>query len=140
MKMTYVDALDIAIAALSAFDEQDEKTEKAVEKLVSLRTTYKNRNENRVTMSDEKKAELSAKRKAETAKKRADLMAVVLPVIRGALTDENQTAKDIFTATENLLPKDFTDKKVQYVLLHELADEVEVIKIKGEPNYYKKKA
>lgn len=140
MKMTYVDALDIAIATLTAFDEQDEKTTKAVEKLVSLRTTYKNRNENRTAMSDEKKAELSAKRKADTAKKRGELMAVVLPVIRGALTNENQTAKDIFTATENRLPKGFTDKKVQWVLLHELADEVEVIKIKGEPNYYKRKA
>lgn len=140
MKMTYVDALDIAIATLTAAEEQDERTEKAIEKLVSLRTTYKNRNENRATMSDEKKAELSAKRKAETAEKRAALMAVVLPVIRGALTDENQTAKDIFTATEDRLPKGYTDKKVQYVLLHELADEVEVIKIKGEPNYYKRKA
>lgn len=140
MKMTYVDALDIAITTLTAFDEQDEKTTKAIEKLASLRTTYKNRNENRTAMSDEKKEALSAKRKAETAEKRAALMAVVLPVIRSALTDENQTAKDIFATTEDRLPKGYTDKKVQWVLLHELADEVEVIKIKGEPNYYKRKA
>lgn len=137
MKMNYTDALTIAIDTLTA-SEQTETTAKAVEKLTALRTTYQTRNENRPVMSDEKKAELSAKRKAETAAKRAELMAQVLPVLRTGLTGD-MTAKELYEACAANLPEDFSTSKVQYILLHEMATEVDKTEAKGKPNTYKMK-
>ena len=77
-----------------------------------------------------------AKAKAKRADARSALMAQVLPILRDALT-EGGTAKEIFANCAEMLPEDFTASKVQYILLHELADEVEKIEQKGKPNIYK---
>lgn len=135
MKMNYVDALNIAIAAMSAMDEQDESTTKAIEKLVSLRTTYANRNASRPGMSDEKKAEISAKRKAETAAKRKELLDVVVPVLRKYLVAP-LTAKQLFEVAKNELPADFSWNKVQNILIREMAPDLIKTEVKGQSNTY----
>ena len=88
------------------------------------------------TLSDEAKAAQSEARKAKTAAARAELVAKVAPAIKAVLTTEPQTAKQIFSAAQKNLPENFTDKKVQYVLLHEMREGIKVIEKKGEPNYY----
>ena len=79
--------------------------------------------------------ESRAKAKAKRADARSALMAQVLPILRDALT-EGGTAKEIFERCADALPEDFTIAKVQYILLHELADEVVKTEAKGKPNVY----
>ena len=79
--------------------------------------------------------ESRAKAKAKRADARSALMAQVLPILRDALT-EGGTAKEIFERCADALPEDFTNAKVQYILLHELADEVVKTEQKGKPNIY----
>lgn len=62
-----------------------------------------------------------------TAKSRANATmyeAAIEPII-STLTGANpMTAKEIFTACKDILPEKFTANKVQYLLLHQLADRV----------------
>jgi hypothetical protein len=118
MKMTYTDALTFAIDTLSAM-EQTEQTAKVIEKMDALRTTYANRNANRVPMSDEAKQA----RKDATAAKRAELVAQVAPILRSVI-DHDMTAKEIFAAAQAQLPEGFTAPKVQNILIREMAPEL----------------
>ena len=86
------------------------------------------------TTSDASKEKAKIKR----ANARAELMTQVLPIIRDAIADGG-TAKEIFERCVDALPDDFTSAKVQYILLHEMKDEVEKIEQKGKPNVYKMK-
>ena len=85
-------------------------------------------------VSDEAKAKAKAKR----ADARSALMTQVLPTIREGIADGG-TAKEIFERCADALPADFTSAKVQYILLHELADEVVKTEQKGKPNIYRLK-
>ena len=127
--MTKSVALSTALTFVPA--EQIEVREvltKMVEQLSKPRTT-----------SDEAKAKANAKRKEKTAQERAALMEQVLPVLRDSLTDEGMTAKELYEACADTLPTDFTANKVQYVLLHEMKDEVLKVEAKGKPNVYQRK-
>ena len=115
MKMTYVDALN---TALTMTTENPEVTEK----LTALRDSLVKRAQ--AVASNEKTKALNEKRKAETKAARDALMATVLPVIRSVITAEDKTAEKIFEDCKANLPADFTVKKVQYILIHELAGEV----------------
>lgn len=79
-----------------------------------------------------------ARAKAKRANERAVLMAQVLPIVRKSAT-VGGTAKEIFERCADALPADFTVNKVQYILLHEMADEVVKTEAKGKPNVYKMK-
>lgn len=79
-------------------------------------------------------------RKVENAQKRAEMLANVLPVLREVLshTLQGMTVKDI--------TNDFADKwtgpfmtpaQLQYILLHDMKDEVEVIKNGRNANTYR---
>lgn len=127
--ITYAQALEMAIKVCSVPANSDEYSE-VVEKLTALKEKY---SKPRKT-SDETKAKAKAKR----ADARSALMAQVLPILRNALT-EGGTAKEIFDRCADALPEDFTSAKVQYILLHELADEVVKIEAKGKPNTYRLK-
>lgn len=136
MKMTYVDALTTVIDALNTMDKT-EQLSAALEKMEALRATYQKRAETAHTpASEEKRAAQNAARKAANAAARAELMAQVIPVLR-AVIDHDMTAKEIYEAARENLPTDFTDKKVQYILLHEMADKVEKTEVKGKPNTYR---
>lgn len=138
MKMTYVDALTTVIDTLNTMDKT-EQLSAALEKMEALRTTYQKRAEAAHTpVSEEKRAAQNAARKAANAAARAELMAQVVPALR-AVIDHDMTAKEIYEAARENLPADFTDKKVQYILLHEMADEVEKTETKGHANTYKMK-
>jgi len=121
MKMTKNVALTTALTFIPA--EQTEVREILTAMIEQLSKPRK--------MSDEAKAKAKVKR----ADARAALMAQVLPILRDALT-EGGTAKEIFERCADALPDDFTSAKVQYILLHELADEVVKTEQKGKPNVY----
>lgn len=76
-----------------------------------------------------------ARAKAKRANERAVLMAQVLPIIREGIADGG-TAKEIYERCADALPADFTVAKVQYILLHEMADEVVKTEAKNKPNVY----
>ena len=80
--------------------------------------------------------EAKAKAKAKRADARATLMAQVVPILREVITTD-MTAKEIFAAARERLPQDFTDKKVQYILLNEMKDEVIKTETKGKANTYR---
>ena len=131
MKMTKVDALNVALVELRALNTTNPTlVPNAVEAIEVLEGMVAQLSKPRKT-SDEAKVKAKAKR----ADARAALMEQVLPTIREAVADGG-TAKEIFERCADALPKDFTAAKVQYILLHELADEVVKTEAKNKPNIY----
>ena len=135
--ITRVDALNTAInmvtdtIELNGSDDPDEvKLTETVEVLTKIRDQIAKSH----TSSDKSKAKAKEKR----AIARAELMKQVLPVVRDAIGDGG-TAKVIFQRCADKLPEDFTPAKVQYILLHELADEVNKVEAKNKPNVYTKR-
>ena len=122
--ITRVDALNIAINSIPM---DIENPTEVVEVLTKIRDQIAKPRKT----SDTAKANAKAKR----ANARAELMKDVLPILRDALT-EGGTAKEIFERCADTLPEDFTSAKVQYILLHELADEVVKTEAKNKPNVY----
>lgn len=122
--ITRVDALNIAINSIPM---DIENPTEVVEVLTKIR--------DQIAKPRKTSDEAKAKAKAKRADVRSALMAQVLPVLRDALT-EGGTAKEIFERCADALPEDFTSAKVQYILLHELADEVVKTETKGKPNVY----
>ena len=140
--MTKKDALTIALSTLTAstypnpnFDGKDttrkdipvEEVREIITKMIEQLSKPRN-------TSDEAKAKAKDKR----AKARTALMEQVLPIVREGVADGG-TAKEIFERCADALPADFTSAKVQYILLHEMADEVDKVEQKGKPNVYKMK-
>ena len=129
--ITRVDALNIAINSIPM--DIENPTE-----VVDVLTKIRDQIAKPRKTSDEAKAKAKAKR----ADARAALMEQVLPILRDGLSnypDVGQTAKELYEGNSDVLPADFTTAKVQYILLHEMADEVEKIEAKGKPNVYKLK-
>lgn len=124
--MTYTAAIENAIRALSASNENDE----TIERLQALSAALVKRNAHK--SSDATKAKQAAKR----AEARTEIVSVVAPIVRKAMTSEPSTVKEIFNRCEGL-PEDFTAAKVQYLLLHEMAEEVVKAEAKGKPNTYR---
>ena len=122
--LTRVDALNFAIDTITTYRENDtavcDVLAKIRDQIAKPRKT-----------SDEAKAKAKAKR----ADARATLMAQVLPIVRESVAIGG-TAKEIYERCANALPADFTAAKVQYILLHEMADEVVKTEVKGKPNIY----
>ena len=125
--LTRVDALNYAISAVANSTEVLTNPDEIVEVLTKIRDQIAKPRKS----SDTAKANAKAKR----ANARATLMEQVLPVLRDALINGG-TAKEIFERCADALPEDFTSAKVQYILLHELADEVVKTEQKGKPNVY----
>ena len=135
--MTYATALENAIATLSNM-EQTEVTTYTIEKLQTLHDTLVKR---AATLADsDKRQAANAKRKADTAAARAALMEKVLPALRAAITDEEQTVDQIYATAQANLPADFNVRKVSYVLTHEMAPEIVKIDNGRNNNTYKRKA
>ena len=127
-----------AVALSTAIETMKDTMPEVAERLTALRETLAKRSQR----SEDSKAKASAKRKEATAKARAELMEQVLPILRDGLSnypDVGQTAKELYEGNSDILPTDFTVAKVQYILLHEMADEIEKIEAKGKPNVYKMK-
>lgn len=123
MKMNYVDALNAAIATMTAA-EQDETTTKAIEKLVAMRNTLVKRAETAKSPKNKEKLDaFNAKRKEANAKARAELVATVAPVLRKYLTADI-TAKELYETAKAELPADYSWNKVQAMLTRELKPEV----------------
>ena len=122
--ITRVDALNIAINSIPM---DIENPNEVVEVLTKIR--------DQIAKPRKSSDEAKAKAKAKRADARATLMEQVLPIIREGVADGG-TAKEIFERFADALPADFTVNKVQYILLHEMADEVVKTEAKGKPNVY----
>lgn len=122
--ITRVDALNIAINSIPM---DIENPTEVVEVLTKIR--------DQIAKPHKVSEDTKARAKAKRANERAVLMAQVLPTIREGIADGG-TAKEIFERCADALPTDFTTAKVQYILLHELADEVVKTEAKGKPNIY----
>lgn len=144
--MTKKDALTIALSTLTAstytnpsFDGKDTtRKEIPVEEVREVITKMIEQLSKPRKSSDEAKAKAKDKR----AKARAALMEQVLPILRDGLSnypDVGQTAKELYEGNRDVLPADFTAAKVQYILSHEMKDEVVKTEAKGKPNVYKMK-
>ena len=125
--ITRVDALNYAINAIDQCTETDVEVVAILEKI-----------RDQIAKPRKTSDEAKEKAKAKRANARAELMEQVLPIIREAVADGG-TAKEIFERCADALPADFTAAKVQYILLHEMADEVVKTEAKGKPNVYKMK-
>lgn len=125
--ITRVDAMNYAIAAITNSTEVLTNPDEIVEVLTKIRDGIAKPRK----VSDEAKAKAKDKR----AKARTALMEQVLPIIRESVA-VGGTAKEIFERCADALPEDFTSAKVQYILLHELADEVVKTETKGKANTY----
>ena len=128
--LTRVDAMNYAIAAVTNSTEVLTNPDEIVEVLTKIR--------DQIAKPRKSSDEAKAKAKAKRADARAALMSQVLPIVRESVAIGG-TAKEIFERCADALPKDFTAAKVQYILLHEMADEVEKTEAKGKPNIYKMK-
>ena len=123
--ITRVDALNIAINSIPM---DIENPSEVVEVLTKIR--------DQIAKPRKTSDEAKAKAKAKRADARSALVAQVVPVLREVITTD-MTAKEIFAAAQERLPQDFTDKKVQYILLNEMKDEVVKTEAKGKPNTYR---
>jgi hypothetical protein len=133
--ITRVDALNYAIAAVTNSTEILTNPDEIVEVLEKIR--------NQIAKPRKTSEEAKAKAKVKRADVRAALMEQVLPILRDGLSnypDVGQTAKELYEGNCDVLPADFTVAKVQYILLHEMADEVIKIEQKNKPNVYKLKS
>lgn len=125
--LTRVDALNYAIAAVTNSTEVLTNPDEIVDVLTKIR--------DQIAKPRKTSEEAKVKAKAKRADARATLMAQVLPIMRESVAIGG-TAKEIFERCADALPKDFTAAKVQYILLHEMADEVVKTEAKGKPNIY----
>lgn len=135
MKMTNTIALENAISVLSTV-EQTETITKTVERLNAMHETLVKRAA--AVASNEKIKAAQEKRKADNKAARDALMTAVLPVLRSVITAEPKTAEQIYDDCKVNLPADFTAKKVQYILIHELAGEVVKVDNGRNSKTYKK--
>lgn len=115
---------------LDAFtDEQREKIADALEVVAAMREKLSTPRKS----SDEAKAKAAAKRASE----RANAIKDVLPIVRETIiSNPNLTAKEIFERCGDMLPSDWNANKVQYLLLHEMSEEVHKVEAKGKANTY----
>jgi hypothetical protein len=127
--LTRVDALNFAIDCIQSAPAYSES--RGDGEIVDVLTKIRDQIAKPRKTSDEAKAKAKDKR----AKARAALMEQVLPIVREGVADGG-TAKEIFERCADALPADFTTAKVQYILLHEMADEVVKTEAKGKPNVY----
>ena len=124
--MTKHDALVYALDTVMKYNDNNEVREVLTTMIAQLSKPRKT--------SDEAKAKAKAKR----ADARAKVLAEVLPVLRVALTGaDGFTAKELYDHCADQLPADFTANKVQYILLHDLAEEVIKTEAKGKANTYR---
>lgn len=125
--ITRVDALNYAISAIDQCTETDVEVVSVLEKI-----------RDQIAKPRKTSDEAKAKAKAKRADARGKMLAEVLPVLRVALTGADDfTAKELYDRCAGQLPADFTDKKVQYILLHDLAEEVIKTEVKGKANTYR---
>lgn len=135
-KMTKKEALSTVYQTIRAFEGEiigeynDEQIDKLNSALDIIENMYADLNS---TSSDEAKAE----RRAKNAEKRNQEIAPIIPVVLEALIEKpNQTASELYESIKGNIPADWSVAKVQYLLLHEVADRVGKNEVKGKPNTY----
>lgn len=129
--MTKKDALMTAIETLNTMDEMDEAVE-------TLQKMYDQLSVKRETSEATKRARHDA-----TAARRAQLIETVAPVLRETFQKFEMpiTVQELYEAAKNQLPEDFSEKKVQNILIREMAPELNKIDNgRGKPYTYQKKA
>ena len=133
--MTKNSALQIVTETINACDlscftsVQHEMIEEALTTIAKMREQLSKKH----VASDEVKA----KRKEKSASERANAIKDVLPIVRETIVNyPNLTAKEIYEKCNGMLPSGWNDKKIQYLLLHEMSNEVLKVETKGKANTY----
>ena len=133
--MTKNSALQIATETINACDlssftsEQKAKINDALDIIASMREQLSKKH----VASDEVKA----KRKEKSATERANAIKDVLPIVRETIVNyPNLTAKEIYKKCNGMLPEGWNANRVQYLLLHEMSNEVLKVETKGKANTY----
>ena len=133
--MTRNSALQIATETINACDLSSFTTEQRakISDALSIIATMREQLSKKRISSDESKA----KRKEKSATERANAIKDVLPIVRETVSkNANLTAKEIFEKCSDKLPSNWNSNKVQYLLLHEMKDEVVKFEAKGKANTY----
>ncbi len=142
-KMTYADALNVAIEDLMTMTATDSSlvpnAPEAIERLTALRDTLEKRaRAPRKEKTPEQKSAANAKRRENNQKARALLMETVIPILTDAMSvNDDYTAVEIYERAKDNLPDNFTASKVQAVLLREMRPNVVITEKKNCPNYYR---
>lgn len=133
--MTKNEALQIVIETiktcnLSSFtEEQKAKICDAMEIVKNMREKLSAPRK----VNEEAKAKAATKRAAD----RTNAIKDVLPIVRETVKNyPNLTAKEIYEKCGGMLPEGWNANKVQYLLLHELRDEIAKTETKGKANTY----
>lgn len=133
--MTRNEALQIVSEVINTMNldaftaEQHAKIADALEVVAAMREKLSTPRKS----SDEAKAKAATKRATE----RANAIKDVLPIVRETIiSNPNLTAKEIFEKCSEKLPEDWNANKVQYLLLHEMSEEVHKVEAKGKANTY----
>lgn len=132
--MTRNEALQIVAEVVKTMnlDEFTEKQRAKIDDALEVITAMREKLSAPRELSDKAKAKAAAKR-AE----RADAIKDVVPVVRETIVSyPNLTAKEIYEKCNGMLPADWSTNKVQYLLLHEMKDEVSKVEVKGKANTY----
>lgn len=133
--MTRNEALQIVSEVIKTMDldefddEQRVKIDDALEVVAAMREKLSIPRKS----SDEAKAKAAAKR----ANERANAIKDVLPIVRETIVNyPNLTAKEIYEKCNGMLPSDWNANKIQYLLLHEMKNDVSKVETKGKANTY----
>lgn len=133
--MTRNEALQIVSEVIKTMNldeftsEQHAKIDDALEVIATMREKLSTPHKS----SDEAKAKAATKRATE----RANAIKDVLPIVRETIVNyPNLTAKEIYEKCNGMLPSDWNANKIQYLLLHEMSNEVSKVETKGKANTY----
>lgn len=136
--ITRVDALNTAISFVSDHIDFLNEATGNDEEIKTMNTTMDvlTKIRDQIAKPRATSDETKIKRREANAKARAELCAQVVPILREVITSD-MTAKEIFTAAQERLPKDFTANKVQAILLREMKDELVKTETKNKANTYR---
>ena len=126
--ITYTMAIAMAIEGLDK-----SKYGAVIDKLTALKVAVEKRNAHRGNNEA-----TNEKRRQANAAKRAATCEPIIPIIKSVLV-KDMTATEIYEAGKELLPADFTPRKVSNILNREMANMVIKTEIKNKASMFRMK-
>ena len=117
-----------SVALTTASESMQETNPEVAARLTTLMETLAKRSGH----SDASKAKAKEKR----ANARLEMVSQVIPILRETIT-KDMTATEIFEASRERLPEDFSARKVQNILMREMGSEIVKTERKGKANLYR---
>ena len=117
-----------SVALTTAIESMQETNPEVAARLTTLMETLAKRSGH----SDASKAKAKEKR----VNARLEMVSQVIPILRETIT-KDMTATEIFEASKERLPEDFSARKVQNILMREMEPEIVKTERKGKANLYR---